>query len=277
MNNVMYEPFENEIMELDDNKTKYFYNQEFKTKLFIIHPLLKEAYSKIRNLIKKYRVKRKVGKTAEEFYYNDIKLIRLTCFDRSLRLYLNLNQTDELIDYSKFDGYQDVKYLFIINNEESTLKALELIEKVLKEHNVPEQLKYKEYDFVSDISLKSSWQLALTKQAGIILDSASIDDINLLTDKEAKNCIVYEQSLKPIDNSHVSTITVGELSAAFSESYCIDIDLLKKVGLVDSTSTFLKVCNGGKCYHKINIIANDYDIECLKMIVLTGGNAVKLI
>lgn len=277
MNNVLYEPFVNEIMKLDDNKTKYFYNQEFKTKLFIIHPLLKEAYSKMRNLIKKYRIKRKVGKTAEEFFYNDIKLMRLTCFDRSLRLYLNLNHNEKLIDYSKYDGYQDVKYLFIINTEESIGEALDLIEQVLKEHNVPEQLKYKEYDFVSDISLKSSWQLALTKQAGKILNKASIDDVSLLTDKEANNCIVYEQSLKPIDSSHVSTITVGELSAAFNESYYIDIDLLKKVGLVDLDATFLKICNGGKCYHKINVCANDYDIECLKMIVLTGGNAVKLI
>lgn len=277
MSDVLFEPVFKEEMIVDDNETKYFYNQEFKTKLFVIHPLLKKAYSEIRNLLKKYRVTRKIGKEAEEFYYKDIKILRLTCFDRSLRVYLNLKENNNLIDYSSYEGYNDTKYLKIINSEETINEALDNIKQALEDNNVTTQLFYKEYNFFTDISLRSSWQLGLTKQAGKILDSSTIDDCNLLTDEEANNCIVYEQSLNPIDNSVIASISVGELSAAFKSTYYIDIDLLKKVGLVSSDSTYLKVTNGGKCYHKIDVVANEYDEECLKMIVLTGGNVVKLV
>lgn len=276
MNNILFEPYVFEDMIIDDNKQKYFYNQEFKTKLFIINNFLKNAYSEIRNKFNQYQVTRQIGASAEEYIFNEQKMFRITFFDRQLRLYLN-SSNNNLIDYSKKVGYEKINKLAIINDDETLYQSLKLIEEVMVEHNILLNKKYKYYDFVSDITLKSSWQLSLTRQKGKILNSSSIEDINLLSNKEALNCLVYEESLEPIDKTIVGYITIGELSAAFNENYIIDIKLLKATNLIDEAVTYLKVINGGKCYHKINVIANEYDIECLKMIVLTGGNAIKLI
>lgn len=276
MNNILLEPYTFEDMIEDNNKEKYFYNQEFKTKLFIINQFLKNVYSQIRNELQKYQVVRQVGTSAEEYFYNNQKIFRITLFDRSLRLYINtINK--HLIDYSKNYGYEQTNKLLIINTNDTLLQSLELIREVMNEHNIPLNKKFKQYDYVSDITLKSSWQLSLTKQKGEVLSYATIDDASLLSDKEALNCLVYEESLQLINNSVVGYITIGEITAAFNENYIVDMELLKATNLIDNAVTFLKIINGGQCYHKISVVANDYDIECLKMIVLTGGNAVKLI
>ncbi len=276
MNNVLFEPYIFEEMIIDEKKQKYFYNQEFKTKLFIINNFLKNAYSEIRNKLNQYQITRQIGASAEEYIYNEQKIFRITFFDRQLRLYLN-SSNNNLIDYSGNVGYEKINKLVIVNDDESLSLALKLIEEAIIEHDILLNKKYKYYDFVSDITLKSSWQLSLTKRKGEILNSSSMVDANLLSNKEVLNCLVYEESLEPIDKTIVGYITIGELSAAFNENYIIDIKLLKATNLIDEAVTYLKVINGGKCYHKINVIANEYDIECLKMIVLTGGNAIKLI
>lgn len=78
------------------------------------------------------------------------------------------------------------------------------------------------------------------------------------------------------DGRAKAEISVGELSAAFDNEEEIDINLLKERRLIPQDSYKIKITAEGKIDKPLKIFANEFDITAAKMIILSGGKAVRV-
>ncbi len=269
------EPFEELKDEKVSKKTyRIDFNKEFSNELTISNPLIKEAYSTIRNYLDNFSLERFVNSQYEEYRYNNEPILKITLFDRALRLYLNVDIDEKtkkyfLVDYKSFSGFEETKSMLKVNSPKRIKDALNLLKVLLKDKETIEQ---KEFDYVS-LFTKHSKDL----YKGKIREIDENTQLDILSLDRMEKCTILEKALKEPDRRVRAMISIGEISAAFSSDYLIDIDLLKEVGLIPKSSTFLYITNGGICHKSINVRANEYDIEALKMLILSGSNAIRII
>ena len=70
-------------------------------------------------------------------------------------------------------------------------------------------------------------------------------------------------------------ISVGELSEAFGEGETVDVNSLKEKGIVSPEVAYIKIISGGKIDKSLTVFANDFTLSAVKMIALSGGQAIK--
>ena len=276
-----FEPFIKEKYTIDYDHEIDFFNISFKEKLNVSNRIVKEAYNTLRNQMNRYSLVRTIGCTYEEYYISDKIIFRFSIINRAIRIYINLKKDEVKACYGlskiiSYKGYSDSQYLLVCNSQKTINTALEILDYLMKKNKRYESDE-SFVDYLSLITFVSPKKLLDTTYKGEFLTSATLDNIDCLSDEEAKSSLVEEEDVCDINMSSIGTITIGELSAAFNSSYVIDLPLLKEIGLVNKNTTYLKIVNGGKCSKVLNIRANDYDISALKMIILCGGNATKLI
>ena len=71
-------------------------------------------------------------------------------------------------------------------------------------------------------------------------------------------------------------VNVGELSDAYNAGEVVDLKSLKEKGLIDPRTKTLKVLASGTINKPLIVKAHVFSETALKMIVLTGGKAVKV-
>jgi hypothetical protein len=71
-------------------------------------------------------------------------------------------------------------------------------------------------------------------------------------------------------------INIDTLSVNFEENDLVTLDILKEKGLVDKKVSEIKVLARGMLTKPLHVVANDYSIEAVKMIILIGGKATKI-
>ena len=97
----------------------------------------------------------------------------------------------------------------------------------------------------------------------------------LLTDPQAKGLVKKEGDVVYTDGTGRVTVTVGELSDAFEIDDRVDINSLKDKGLVPKDAGQIKVVGGGRIDKSLTVYANDFNLSAVKMIALSGGQAIK--
>ena len=97
----------------------------------------------------------------------------------------------------------------------------------------------------------------------------------LLTDPQAKGLVKKEGDVIYTDGTGRATISVGELSDAFEVGARVDINSLKDKGLVPKEAGQIKVVGGGRIDKSLTVYANDFNLSAVKMIALSGGQAIK--
>ena len=71
-------------------------------------------------------------------------------------------------------------------------------------------------------------------------------------------------------------VSIGEINRIYSSGETVDINSLKKNGIVPGDKSFVRITSDGLIDKPLRILANDFDITAVKMIVLAGGEAVKV-
>ena len=119
---------------------------------------------------------------------------------------------------------------------------------------------------ISENKEKEDFVLPNTK-----IDAAEAD--SLLSDGMAKNLIHRAKPLKVFGNKK-RIINLGELSRAFSDGERVDINRMKAVGLLPYDTLKVKVLASGALDKKLYILANGFSKTAVKMIALSGGEAI---
>ena len=71
-------------------------------------------------------------------------------------------------------------------------------------------------------------------------------------------------------------LNIGQISAAFSAFDRVDINALKEKNLIPKDAGYVKILADGVIDKPLVIFANAFSLSAVKMIALTGGEAIKV-
>ena len=117
-------------------------------------------------------------------------------------------------------------------------------------------------------------ELAVTE---IIIPTESYqqsDAIKLVSDDTAFNAIKREASY--VDKTKQVIINIGTLNDNFNDGDKVTLKDMINKGLVSKNATYVKILAGGNISKKLIIIANDFSLDAVKMLLLKEGEAILL-
>ena len=95
-----------------------------------------------------------------------------------------------------------------------------------------------------------------------------------MSDTEARASMQVERAVRRRGNKRCM-VNIDVISRAFAAGDVVDIDSLVAKRLVHPACGYLKVCARGSLDKPLTVKANDFSLIAVKMIVLTGGKAVR--
>ena len=259
------------------------YNKKVLLKLKIASDRTQKYYNDLRNELRCYKALRfKSNNTGDTYAYKGKVVFKVTIFPKALKVYYALDPKKfDVKKYHHKDAkdikkYETIPLLFRIGSDRSYKYALEILKELAKKLKIA-RTNAKPFDYMADFNTTSKALLIENGGEELLRASCTKDHSDVISDSLAKKCMMLRVR-KPIEGEKViAEISIGELSAAFKTSYKIDIELLKKVGLVNKDANYLKVTAMNNCYKAISISADEYEPEVIRMVVVTGGNIIKLV
>ena len=144
---------------------------------------------------------------------------------------------------------------------------------------------YKE-ESPEDIELKESEDLLKVTEKVDIEDSEVEDPKievkmeyadSMITDTMARRMIKNEREVVYTDGRSRSIINVDTLSRNFMADDRVDVNILKKKSLVPYDTNYIKVLARGAIDKPLHVYANEFSLSAVKMILLSGGEAIRVI
>ncbi len=99
----------------------------------------------------------------------------------------------------------------------------------------------------------------------------------LISDTLAKELVHREDTVIETEGRKKRIINVDTLSERFSQGERIDVNKLKEANLVPYDTAYIKVLARGVIDKSLTVYANDFSLSAVKMIALSGGEAVKVV
>ena len=110
------------------------------------------------------------------------------------------------------------------------------------------------------------------EEAGISAEDVSVK----MTDEEAENLVEEEIVKKPVRKYKKSAIVnIGSLSKHFEAGERVDIDSLREKKLIGKDVGEVKILAKGSLNKPLIVEADDFSLVAVKMIILTGGRAIR--
>lgn len=97
----------------------------------------------------------------------------------------------------------------------------------------------------------------------------------LITDALARELLSSEETTVISAGSRRGVVNVDTLSRSFDGGDRVDINLLKEKTLIPYDTGYLKVLARGVIDKPLTVYADDFSLQAVKMIALTGGEAVR--
>ncbi len=107
------------------------------------------------------------------------------------------------------------------------------------------------------------------------VDASKADE--LITDSLAKNLLKRSREAVYTDGYKKEIVNVDVLSKCFEAGDRVDVNTLKKRGILEPDVAYIKILARGEINKPLSVYANDFSLSAIKMIALTGGEAVKVI
>ena len=104
------------------------------------------------------------------------------------------------------------------------------------------------------------------------VDAENVDD--LMTDKVAEHFLVESDEMG--GSGKMGIINVGLISSAYQAGETVDLASLQAKGMIDGNVGRLKVLASGTLDKPLTIKADAFSVQAVKMITLTGGQAIEL-
>ena len=135
--------------------------------------------------------------------------------------------------------------------------------------NLPGEETIKEEVKIEEIVLNSDVMAALS------VNQERAD--SLITDSLAKNLVKKEDVKVFTDGTKKRIINVDTLSKNFNAGESIDVNVLKENSLIPYDTAYIKVLARGMIDKPLKVYANDFSLSAVKMLALTGGEAIRVI
>lgn len=264
------------------------YVKTFKAKLHQVSDVSKVFYSAIKNKFLSYGFKDRISNKFETFRLNDI-IMRLDVRGKTLVLYSSID-AKEFADTANFSGditelkdFLDTPHKYKIKSRRSCNYVLKLVNNIAKKYNLKE-VERQIVDYSKDFKYETTAYLIALKEAKEVYVKVNYKPksrlINLseaeekISDSDAKNSILECDIVS--DKTVKTEVSLETLSKYFKESDIIDIESMKKV-IPDfkKDATYVKIDKANEIDKKFTIIADEFNLKAVKMIVLNGGKVYK--
>jgi hypothetical protein len=201
---------------------------------------------------------------------------------RSLKLWLGLNpyNFDEEVyhqkDASDKKMYEKVPMLVRIGSERAWKRAEKLIDVLAENNQLFAKKRYIEKDLqLLAFTLKGN-ALVKERRRELLCQVIHVHDADMLTNEEASR---YEEvrNLSGNEPSNTATISLDVLDKNFLDGQKVTLEKLKKKGLVPEDCDGYNLTAGTRLTKPLYVLADDYSYAATKMIVLTGGRAIRIV
>jgi ribosomal protein L15 len=103
-----------------------------------------------------------------------------------------------------------------------------------------------------------------------------VHDADVLSNADADRFTETRNS-EEVEERNFASVSLDTLDEKFLDGQRVTLNKLKKKGLVPEECNSLRVTAGTRLSKPLCVVADDYSFAAVKMIVLTGGRAIKLI
>lgn len=152
----------------------------------------------------------------------------------------------------------------IDDKEEEVFKGIE------KETGLAELISKETYENF----LRRQNELEINNKKRTVISAGEADKI--LQDEQAAMFIIKKKRAAVIQKKEKDIVNIDTISAKFSANDTVSLKALKEKTLIDKDVNYIKILARGALDKPLTIEANDFSIEAVKMIVLTGGKVIKI-
>lgn len=276
------------------------YDKSQTAKLMQADEQVKDYYDLIKNELLSYKgVKCRLSWKHESFTKGRVLIAKLKVRGKHLRLLLPLNPADyadtkyKVKDLSAKKNHADTPCGYSIKNNRRCIYANDLIAAVMQANGVEkaehtEFVNYSKefpYDTTENLIYRKLIKLTYSKAVeGSGADDAELfvpvhsvaatEVTHLMTDTEAEQGV--EESARVADKTKTAIVNVDVLSKTFAAGERVTLDELKKrISGFNKKTTYVKVLARGQIDKPLTVEADDYSIDAVKMILLTGGTVIR--
>ena len=295
---------------VQDGKTRYIiikYSKSFTAKLIQSEEQTKNYYSEIKNELLSYKgVKSRISWKWETFRKGRVALAKLRLRGKTLSLTLALNPANyadskyAVKDISDVKSFVETPCLYKIKNDRRLKYSKELIADVMKENALEVNPVAERCDYVVEYPYDTTESLIERKlikqlteeeaQSGTQFkprQSVTVQEADDLMEDEVAISYV-KQAEKPAitaspkrinkgsDRTKCGIVNIDTLSKYFKDGETVTLEeMIKRIPELNKKTTYIKVLARGTLDKRLNIYADSYSLQAVKMIVLTGGTAIK--
>lgn len=285
---------------VEDGKTRYIvikYNKSFTAKLIQSDAQTKEYYSELKNYLLSFKkVKSRIGWRWESFHVGRQTVAKISLRGKTLSLCLALDAEDyndtkyHVEDFSDVKSLESTPCLYRIKNDRRLTYAKQLIDTLMENGGVV-RTESEVIDYYSQYPYETTKELIAKKLIKVLTDmdaqsgtvfmtnavrekvsAQEVDEI--LKDEDAT--MLIERSDSPSDRTKTDIINIDTLSECFSAGERVTLEEIKKrVKGFNKRVTYIKVLARGTLDKPLTVEADNFSLQAVKMIVLTGGTAIR--
>ena len=284
------------------------YKKSFTAKYIQSDDKVKAYYSMLKNELLSYKqVKSRSSWNHENFNFGKTNIARFSIRGKSLCIYFALDpnayaDTKYKVEYAESKKYEGIPCMYRIKNARRAKYALELISALAEKFGlekgkhqtenyyqpyettkllidiglIKELISEENYnEFMRRFSLKEVDRKRREFVSAKEVNEIITDDVALAL-VEDKRKAVKDQSLKGKSSNKKDIINIDRLSANYEKNEVVNLESLKAKGLIANSVEHVKVLARGTLSKPLIVEVQDFSIEAIKMIVLTGGKATKV-
>ncbi len=273
------------------------YNKSFTAKLAQAPDYIKQYYSELKNEMLSY----KKTTSRVSWFYDSInlkrkQLVKFSIRGKTLCVYYALNaddfkDTSYLVEKVETKKFETVPCIYRIKNDLRLRHAKELMTILAEQEglqlgerkNEDYYIKYEttqaliNKELIKELRMPATEEeLAKAKRKKIKqLKSVTVQQANeLVNNEEAQEAIIDHRSGKYTGKKDIINIDV--LSRNYNDGDTVTIESLKEKKLIDKSIGQVKVLARGVLDKRLNVELQDFSLEAVKMILLTGGTVTEV-
>ena len=276
------------------------YARSFLAKLIQAPEQTKQYYSKLKNALLSFRrVKSRVSWSFDSINFGREKLAKFVVRGKTLNVYFALDPKEiqsgalESIESGKFKGFARCK----ITSARRLKEAMGMVSDLEKKFGLtpidrPEQdyvFPYEETGalvkkgLIKELFTKEKYDalLSMREKAALEIDQkhrdfVSAKEVNTILSDEVAKSVIEEVKSEERRKGKKAIINVDTLSDYFEANDVVTLETLREKGLIDSSVVSVKVLARGALNKPLTVSLQNYSLEAVKMIVLTGGKVIKV-
>ena len=284
----------------DDKTIVVRYSKSFTAKLIQSKDETKTYYAEIANNLLSYKkVKNRISWAYSSFNRGRVKLAKLAVRGKTLSLYLALDPSKvdkkyHVTDVSHVRKYEAVPCRLRIKSARAVKYAKELIAMACNDLQIEANPKFVPVVFANDFPYDTTENLIVSKLIKVnavngedipeerivaggftLRESVTVDEAHTLISDADANALLVNEKVAPTRGKKF-VVNIDVLSGSFNNGDIVDIEALKRKKLIPKKETAIKVLARGVLNKSLIVKANDFSADAIKMIVLTGGKAIKV-